>query len=207
LIKRLFTLIFALAIGLTGCGGSTTTTQAGGATANGVNMSANPKILIETTKGNVTVELDAQAAPKTVENILAYVNSGFYNGTIFHRVIPGFMVQGGGMTADMREKADKRAPVQNEADNGLKNDRGTLAMARTMDPHSASSQFFINVADNNFLNFRSKTPQGWGYAVFGKVTEGMDVVDAIVSVKTGNKGMHQDVPVEAVVMNKVSVVQ
>ncbi|MEN9501504.1 MAG: hypothetical protein RI964_789 [Pseudomonadota bacterium] len=170
-------------------------------------MSANPKILIETTKGNVTVELDAQAAPKTVENILAYVNSGFYNGTIFHRVIPGFMVQGGGMTADMREKADKRAPVQNEADNGLKNDRGTLAMARTMDPHSASSQFFINVADNNFLNFRSKTPQGWGYAVFGKVTEGMDVVDAIVSVKTGNKGMHQDVPVEAVVMNKVSVVQ
>lgn len=170
-------------------------------------MSANPKILIETTKGNITVELDAQAAPKTVENILAYVNSGFYDSTVFHRVIPGFMIQGGGMTADMREKADKRPPVTNEADNGLKNDRGTIAMARTMDPHSASSQFFINVADNAFLNFRSKTPQGWGYAVFGKVTDGMDVVDAIVSVRTTSKGMHQDVPEQPILMNKVSVVQ
>jgi len=111
------------------------------------------------------------------------------------------------MTADMREKADKRPPVTNEADNGLKNDRGTIAMARTMDPHSASSQFFINVADNAFLNFRSKTPQGWGYAVFGKVTDGMDVVDAIVSVRTTSKGMHQDVPEQPILMNKVSVVQ
>ena len=164
-------------------------------------------ILIETSKGNITAELDAAAAPKTVANILAYVEEGFYAGTIFHRVIPGFMVQGGGMTADMREKADKRPPVENEADNGLKNDRGTLAMARTNDPHSASSQFFINVNNNDFLNFRSKTPQGWGYAVFGKVTEGMDVLDAIVAVKTGNSGFHQDVPVDPVIINKVSVVK
>lgn len=170
-------------------------------------MSTNPTILIETTKGNIQVELDAKAAPKTVENILAYVKDGFYSGTIFHRVIPGFMVQGGGMTSDMRDKADKRPPVQNEADNGLKNDRGTIAMARTMDPHSASSQFFINVKDNDFLNFRSKTPQGWGYTVFGKVTEGMEVVDAIVAVKTGNHGPHSDVPVEPISINKVSVVE
>ncbi|MEB4591773.1 peptidylprolyl isomerase [Candidatus Thiothrix sp. Deng01] len=164
-------------------------------------------ILIETNKGDIKVELDAAKAPKTVANILAYVNEGFYDGTIFHRVIPGFMIQGGGMTSDMREKADKRPPIENEADNGLKNDRGTLAMARTNDPHSASSQFFINVKDNDFLNFRSKTPQGWGYAVFGKVVEGMDVVDAIVGVKTGNSGFHQDVPVEPVIMTKVSVVK
>ncbi|WGZ92367.1 MAG: peptidylprolyl isomerase [Candidatus Thiocaldithrix dubininis] len=170
-------------------------------------MSTNPKILIETSKGNITAELDAKAAPKTVENILAYVNDGFYTDTVFHRVIPGFMIQGGGMTADMKDKTDKRPPVQNEADNGLKNDRGTLAMARTMDPHSASSQFFINVNNNDFLNFRSKTPQGWGYTVFGKVTDGMDVVDAIVGVKTSNKGMHQDVPVEPIVIKKVSVIQ
>jgi cyclophilin family peptidyl-prolyl cis-trans isomerase len=173
----------------------------------GGTMSTNPKILIETSKGNITAELDAKAAPKTVENILAYVNDGFYTDTVFHRVIPGFMIQGGGMTADMKDKTDKRPPVQNEADNGLKNDRGTLAMARTMDPHSASSQFFINVNNNDFLNFRSKTPQGWGYTVFGKVTDGMDVVDAIVGVKTSNKGMHQDVPVEPIVIKKVSVVQ
>lgn len=166
-----------------------------------------PTILIETTKGNIKVELDADKAPKTVENILAYVKEGFYDGTIFHRVIPGFMIQGGGMTPDMREKADKRSPIENEADNGLKNDRGTIAMARTNDPHSASSQFFINVNNNDFLNFRSKTMQGWGYTVFGKVTEGMDVVDAIVGVKTGSHGFHQDVPVDPVIMTKVSVVE
>lgn len=170
-------------------------------------MSANPKVLIETSKGNITVELDAANAPKTVENILAYVNDGFYNGTIFHRVIPGFMVQGGGMNPDMSEKANKRPPIKNEAANGLKNDRGTLAMARTMDPHSASSQFFINVSNNNFLNYSAPTPQGWGYAVFGKVTGGMDVVDAIVAVKTGNRGPHGDVPVEPIVMTKVSVIK
>lgn len=207
MMKRLLTLIFALMLGLVGFGTSNAADKTEGQATTGGNMSANPKVLIETTKGNITVELDAKAAPKTVENILAYVNEGFYNGTIFHRVIPGFMVQGGGMTADMREKADKRAPIKNEANNGLKNDRGTLAMARTMDPHSASSQFFINVNNNDFLNFRSETPQGWGYAVFGKVTDGMDVMDAIVGVKTGNHGPHSDVPVEPVVMTKVSVVE
>jgi cyclophilin family peptidyl-prolyl cis-trans isomerase len=164
-------------------------------------------ILIETTKGNIKVELDAKAAPKTVENVLAYVKEGFYDGTIFHRVIPGFMVQGGGFSETMKEKADKRAPVKNEANNGLKNDRGTLAMARTSDPHSASSQFFINVNNNDFLNFRSETSQGWGYAVFGKVVEGMDVVDAIVGVKTTNVGGHGDVPVQPIIMTKVSVVE
>ncbi len=206
-MKRLFAFILALTLSMVGCGGSNAADKADAKATTGGNMSANPIILIETTKGNIKVELDAAAAPKTVENILAYVNDGFYTGTIFHRVIPGFMVQGGGMTATMQEKADKRAPVQNEADNGLKNDRGTLAMARTSDPHSGSSQFFINVKNNDFLNFRSKTPQGWGYAVFGKVTEGMDVVDAIVGVKTGNFGPHGDVPVEPILMNKVSVVE
>lgn len=164
-------------------------------------------ILIETTKGNIKIELDAAAAPKTVENILAYVKEGFYEGTIFHRVIPGFMVQGGGMNETMKEKADKRPPVKNEANNDLKNDRGTVAMARTNDPHSASSQFFINVSNNDFLNFRSETAQGWGYAVFGKVVEGMDVVDAIVGVKTGNFGPHGDVPVQPILMNKVTIVE
>lgn len=164
-------------------------------------------ILIETTKGNIKIELDAAAAPKTVENILAYVKDGFYDGTIFHRVIPGFMIQGGGMTETMQEKANKRPPVKNEANNGLKNDRGTVAMARTNDPHSASSQFFINVSNNDFLNFRSETAQGWGYAVFGKVVEGMDVVDAIVGVKTGNFGPHGDVPLQPILMNKVSIVE
>jgi cyclophilin family peptidyl-prolyl cis-trans isomerase len=207
MMKRLFAFIFALLFALVGLGSSYANDKADAQTTTGGNMSANPKVLIETTKGNITVELDAAAAPKTVENILAYVNEGFYNGTIFHRVIPGFMVQGGGMTATMQEKANKRAPIQNEADNGLKNDRGTLAMARTSDPHSASSQFFINVNNNDFLNFRSKTPQGWGYAVFGKVTEGMDVVDAIAKVKTGNFGPHSDVPAEPILMTKVSVIK
>lgn len=190
---------------MVGCGGTNAADKTDAKATTGATMSTNPTILIETTKGNIKVELDATAAPKTVENILAYVKDGFYEGTIFHRVIPGFMVQGGGMTETMQEKANKRAPIQNEADNGLKNDRGTIAMARTMDPHSASSQFFINVKNNDFLNFRSKTPQGWGYTVFGKVTEGMDVVDAIVGVKTGNFGPHGDVPVEPILMKKVTV--
>lgn len=206
-MKRLFTIIFAIMLGLASAVGvhaeEKAADKAEGQSTSGGKMST---ILIETTKGNIKVELDGEKAPNTVENILAYVNEGFYDGTIFHRVIPGFMIQGGGFTETMKEKADKRAPVQNEADNGLRNDRGTLAMARTNDPHSASSQFFINVKDNDFLNFRSKSPQGWGYAVFGKVTEGMDVVDAIVGVKTGNFGPHGDVPVEPVIMKKVSVV-
>lgn len=167
---------------------------------------SNPKVLIETSKGNITIELDAENAPISTENFIAYVKDGFYDGTIFHRVIPNFMVQGGGMNPDMSEKKNK-GKIQNEANNGLTNDRGTLAMARTPDPHSASSQFFINVADNAFLNFKSESPQGWGYAVFGKVTEGMDVVDTIVGVKTGNNGGHQDVPAEPVTMDKVTIIE
>lgn len=205
-MKRFFVILLVCTLGVLGSSAYAAESNTNPATSGGT-MSTNPKILIETSKGNITAELDAKAAPKTVENILAYVNDGFYTDTVFHRVIPGFMIQGGGMTADMKDKTDKRPPVQNEADNGLKNDRGTLAMARTMDPHSASSQFFINVNNNDFLNFRSKTPQGWGYTVFGKVTDGMDVVDSIVGVKTASKGMHQDVPVEPVVIKKVSVVQ
>ncbi|WP_211206998.1 peptidylprolyl isomerase [Thiothrix nivea] len=206
-MKHLLTFLFAMMLGLgaAGCNADEKAAdKADGQSTSGGNMST---ILIETNKGNITAELYVDKAPKTVANILTYVEEGFYNGTIFHRVIPGFMIQGGGMNENMAEKADKRPPVENEADNGLKNDRGTLAMARTNDPHSASSQFFINVNNNDFLNFRSKTPQGWGYAVFGKVTEGMDVVDAIVKVKTGNHGFHQDVPVEPVIINKVSVVE
>jgi cyclophilin family peptidyl-prolyl cis-trans isomerase len=163
----------------------------------------NPVVVIETTKGNITVELDAENAPITVANFLAYVDDGYFTDTIFHRVIPNFMIQGGGLTADMHDKPSKRAPIQNEANNGLKNDRGTLAMARTSDPNSATSQFFINHKDNDFLNFRSETMQGWGYAVFGKVTEGMDVVDEIAAVKTGSKGGHQDVPLETITITGV----
>lgn len=150
-------------------------------------------VLFETTEGSIKVKLNAEKAPKTVENFMKYVDSGFYAGTIFHRVIPGFMVQGGGMTADMEQKPTQ-APVINEADNGLLNKRGTLAMARTMDPNSATAQFFINLVDNKFLDFTSKSMQGWGYAVFGEVIEGLDVVDKMAKVKTGNKMMHQDVP-------------
>lgn len=164
----------------------------------------NPVVVLETTMGNITIELDAGNAPNTTANFLAYVEDGYFADTTFHRVIPNFMIQGGGITADMRDKPSKRAPIQNEANNGLKNDRGTVAMARTGDPHSATSQFFINHKDNDFLNFRSESMQGWGYAVFGKVTDGMDVVDAIAAVKTGNKGGHQDVPLETITINSVS---
>ena len=165
-----------------------------------------PVVELDTNMGAIVIELNEEKAPKTVENFLNYVKSGHYDGTIFHRIIDGFMIQGGGMDAEMNEKATN-APVENEADNGLKNDKGTIAMARTQDPHSATSQFFINVKDNDFLNHSGKNMQGWGYTVFGKVTDGMDVVDAIVGVKTSNKGMHQDVPVEPIVIKKVSVVQ
>ncbi len=165
---------------------------------------SNPQVLLETTMGNITIELDAQKAPITVSNFLAYVDDGYFIDTIFHRVIPNFMIQGGGITADMQDKPSKHKPIQNEANNGLKNDRGTLAMARTGDPHSATSQFFINHNDNAFLNFSSETPQGWGYAVFGKVIDGMDVVDAMAKVQTGNSGGHQDVPVETITMTGAS---
>ena len=154
-------------------------------------------ITLSTNMGDISIELDFDKAPITAANFLQYARDDFYTGTIFHRVINGFMVQGGGMDTDMREKAS-REPIENEADNGLKNEIGSLAMARTAEPHSASSQFFINVADNGFLNHSGKNMQGWGYAVFGKVVDGMDVVEAIKGVKTGSAGHHQDVPVEAI---------
>ncbi len=183
----------------------TATTATDPTKTSGETMSANPVIKIETSKGTMMLELDAEKAPSTAANFVAYVESGFYDGLIFHRVIPNFMVQGGGMNPDMSEKADKRSPIKNEANNGLKNDRGTVAMARTGDPHSASSQFFINLKDNDFLNFTSESQAGWGYAVFGKITEGLDVIDEIAKVKTGNHGGHGDVPLEAITITKMSV--
>jgi len=157
-----------------------------------------------TNHGNIDIELDFDKAPATAANFEQYAKDGFYNGTIFHRVIPGFMIQGGGMESGMKEK-DTRDPITNEADNGLKNARGTIAMARTSDPHSASAQFFINLVDNHFLNHTSKTNAGWGYAVFGKVVAGMDIVDKIATVKTGRSGMHRDVPLEEVVIEKTEI--
>ena len=164
------------------------------------------KVLIKTNQGDITLTLDAAKAPKSVANFLQYVKSGHYDGTIFHRVINNFMIQGGGMTAGMKQKPTG-AEIENEANNGLKNELGTVAMARTSDPHSATAQFFINVNDNEFLNHTAQNAQGWGYAVFGKVTEGMDVVDTIRKVKTGNTGFHQDVPAEDVVIEKASVLE
>ena len=155
--------------------------------------------------GVISIELDHEKAPITAANFEQYVKDGFYDGVIFHRVIKGFMVQGGGMDADMKEK-QTRATIENEAANGLKNDKYTLAMARTSAPHSASAQFFINTTNNDFLNFKAPNPQGFGYAVFGKVVEGFDVVDQIEGVKTGNKGFHQDVPKDAVVITKAEIV-
>ena len=160
---------------------------------------SNPLVLLETSSGDVLIELFPGKAPKTVENFLAYVDGGFYNNTVFHRVIKDFMIQGGGYGPRMDEKPP-RDPVENEADNGLPNDRGAVAMARTADPHSASAQFFINLRDNDFLNHKGKDAQGWGYCVFGKVSEGMEVVDAIAKVKTGVRGAHDDVPVEMVLI-------
>ena len=156
---------------------------------------------LQTNLGNITIELDAEKAPLSATNFLNYVRKGHYDGTVFHRVIDGFMIQGGGFGPGMNQKSTD-APIRNEANNGLKNDKYTLAMARTSVPHSATAQFFINVANNEFLNFKSETPQGWGYAVFGKVTAGTDVVDKIRAVKTGHRGGHDDVPVEDVVINK-----
>lgn len=161
-------------------------------------------ITLHTTLGDITVELDFERAPKTAANFQKYAEDGFYEGTIFHRVIDGFMIQGGGLTADMQEKPTREA-IENEADNGLENKVGTIAMARTMEPHSATAQFFINVQDNDFLNHRSKDVQGWGYCVFGKVVSGMDTVEKIKSVKTGNAGFHQDVPLEPIVIERVTI--
>ena len=163
-------------------------------------------VTIATTVGQMTLELDADNAPKTVENFLAYATSGFYDGTIFHRVINNFMIQGGGFTTDMEQKPTQ-APVDNEANNGLKNERGTIAMARTQDPHSATAQFFINVQDNDFLNHTGENMQGWGYTVFGKVTQGEAVLDKIRSVQTGSQGGHQDVPTDPIIIESISIIE
>jgi peptidyl-prolyl cis-trans isomerase B (cyclophilin B) len=164
-----------------------------------------PRVIMETSHGNIVIELDPQAAPLTTANFIAYVENGFYEGTLFHRVIKGFMIQGGGLTSDMRPKATQ-APVVNEADNGLKNDVGTIAMARTQDPHSATAQFFINVADNTSLNHTRKTSAGWGYCVFGRVVEGMEVVRAIEKVATTSRAGHRDVPAETVLIKRAAMV-
>lgn len=180
-MRRLITLAFALLFSITV-------------------HAANPMIEMKTPQGSITIELFRDKAPKTVENFLQYVQDGFFNGTVFHRVIPGFMIQGGGMTTDLKEKPT-RPPIQNEAKNGLKNQPGTLAMARTPNPHSASAQFFINLKNNDFLDYPSR--DGWGYAVFGKVTQGYEVVETIARVPTGNAGPHRDVPTTPVVIESV----
>lgn len=162
-------------------------------------------IRLHTTQGIIDIELAFDKAPITAKNFQQYVEEGFYNGTIFHRVINGFMIQGGGMESGLKEKTT-REPIENEADNGLKNERGTIAMARTQDPHSASAQFFINLVDNAFLNHSGKSLQGWGYAVFGKVVAGMEVVDKIAQVRTGRMGYHADVPTEEIVIEKAEVI-
>jgi cyclophilin family peptidyl-prolyl cis-trans isomerase len=166
----------------------------------------NPRVALETSKGKIVLELYADKAPQSVKNFLVYVDAGFYDGTIFHRVIPDFMIQGGGFTAEMKKKITQ-PPIQNEADNGVRNERGTIAMARTQDPHSATAQFFINTKDNDFLNHKGKSPQAWGYAVFGRVVEGMDVVDAISNTKTVTRGMFRDVPDEPIVITRARRVQ
>jgi peptidyl-prolyl cis-trans isomerase B (cyclophilin B) len=164
------------------------------------------KVTLQTSKGDIVLELNREKAPITVDNFIGYVKSGHYDGTIFHRVIEGFMIQGGGFESGLRQKPT-REPIQNEANNGLSNETGTIAMARTMAPHSASAQFFINVKDNTFLDHTAPTSQGWGYAVFGKVVEGMDVVNEIKKVRTGSRGGHDDVPVEDVTINKAIVLE
>jgi len=162
-------------------------------------------VILHTNMGDIKLELDQAKAPVTVENFVQYVKDGHYDGTVFHRVIGNFMIQGGGFDKDMKQKPTN-APIKNEANNGLKNDVGTIAMARTQDPHSATAQFFINVTDNSFLNFSSESRQGWGYAVFGKVVEGMDVVNTIKNVKTSNHGFHENVPVNPVIIEKAELV-
>jgi peptidyl-prolyl cis-trans isomerase B (cyclophilin B) len=181
-------LVFALCVPMTAFGG----------------LSDNPQVIMKTSKGTIVLEVFPDDAPETVKNFLQYVRWGHYDGTIFHRVIPNFMIQGGGFTPGMKRQTTEM-PVQNEADNGLKNKRGTVAMARTPDPHSATDQFFINTKSNGFLNHKNKSTEGWGYAVFGKVIKGMDVVDAISGVKTAKKGMMSDVPVEPVKIIEMTI--
>lgn len=164
------------------------------------------KIKIITNYGDIVILLDHYKAPKTVENFLSYIEKGFYNKTLFHRIIDNFMIQGGGFDIEMKQKPTNK-PIENEADNGLKNDIYTIAMARTNDPHSATSQFFINVANNDFLNYSSPSNQGWGYSVFGKVIDGMDTVDKIKKVKTTSKGYHQDVPIDNIIIEKMEIIE
>jgi peptidyl-prolyl cis-trans isomerase B (cyclophilin B) len=198
MLKKLFIPLFSVALlfNLAGCQAQTEV----------VTNPNDPQVLIQTSMGNITFELYAQKAPISVKNFLRYVNEGFYNGTIFHRVIPTFMVQGGGFTADLQKKTT-HAPIINEADNGLKNKIGTIAMARTNDPNSATAQFFINVGQNSFLNFKEKTPRGWGYAVFGRVIKGMKVVNKIRQVKTGFQNGMGDVPKTPVTIIKATQVK
>ena len=188
-VRGMSAALVALAMGV-----STTSTQA----------DEPPRVTFETSLGSFVLELDREGVPETVANFLAYVRDGFYDGAIFHRVIAGFMIQGGGFTEEFRQ-LQTRAPVRNEADRGGRNDRGTIAMARTSDPHSATAQFFINVADNDFLNHKAPTPQGWGYTAFGRVVEGMETVDRIAAVETGSRGPFNDVPKEAVVIRGVRI--
>ena len=171
----------------------------------GNSWAANPRVKLETSMGVIVLELAPNRAPRTVDNFLQYVKDGFYDGTVFHRVIKGFMIQGGGLT-EVLERKPTRAPIPNEADKGLKNRRGSIAMARTGDPHSATAQFFINTVDNHPLDYRDKTAQGWGYCVFGRVVQGMDVVDAIEAVETGRRAGYRDVPLETVVIEKATIV-
>jgi len=197
-MKQLAGLVMAITVAVAPATGLT---QDNSTSKQGANMVT---VTMETNKGVITLELDREKAPDSVKNFVTYAKSGHYDGTIFHRVIPGFMIQGGGFDTSMKQK-DTNPPIKNEAANGLKNDKGTVAMARTNVPDSATSQFFINVKDNDFLNHTSPTPQGWGYAVFGKVTDGMDVVESIENVSTANKGGQQDVPVSDVIIEKVTV--
>jgi peptidyl-prolyl cis-trans isomerase B (cyclophilin B) len=200
-------LILAGALGATGSVAMAAPPTASTPPTQGVKpMSTSPRVKFQTNYGDFVITLDVVKAPKTAANFLAYVNDGFFNGTIFHRVIDGFMIQGGGFEPGMKQKPTK-AQIENEANNGLKNDEYTVAMARTSDPHSATAQFFINVKNNDFLNHTAPTSQGWGYAVFGKVTEGKDVVDKIKAVRTGNKGFHQNVPNEDVIITKAVVIE
>lgn len=201
-LRRLGVALFASA--LFAAAGSATATNS--TTEGNSNMTTEPRVKLQTNHGDIVIQLNAEKAPKTTANFLEYVREGFYDGTIFHRVINNFMIQGGGFEAGMKQKKT-RQPIENEANNGLRNDRYTIAMARTSDPHSATAQFFINVADNDFLNHTAPTSNGWGYAVFGQVVEGTETVDKIKTVKTGSRGFHQDVPAEDVVIEKATVVE
>ena len=198
-IKTLAIFSIALLL-LSSCGDKTSNTE-----TEDIMEKTMTQVIIKTSVGDIQLELNDEKAPITVENFKAIAKSGYYEGTIFHRVINGFMVQGGGLTADMNNKSSGTSPIQNEANNGLSNDRGTIAMARTMDPHSATSQFFINHKDNDFLNHTAENSQGWGYAVFGSVTEGMDIVDSIADVPTGSSGGYQDVPEDVITIESVTI--